>query len=548
MANRQTLIDTYQSNPTLQSRYTQDQYLDLFGFGQTTTPTPPTTPPPAAPTPPVQNIIGQNLDQGGGGEGIQGLQQTFTTGAQPRGPKTDFNINPAAQLTGKGRIMEGSEMEKLYNEYNAAMQYQPGAAGTRNVPGNYALANRAGDFNEYLDLVGYQAPSKYFNEPSMMQKGITGIKDFFSGLGTPKVRGTLGTRLSNQPTLPLPAAIASWSMSPFNPESRNYNPNFVGQLNYLEGMDGINLKGKKDPYTGETIFTETSASMIGRDPGTGLLKYGPGSVLEGKNVISLAGTNNYQTALENYIEKMKGYKVKTDFQKAKIARAEKELKDYLDREQKKKEDKAKKKQKSDPNILSPNNPLIGKIDHTGAGSGHGSITRAPGSKGPKGTPTHSTRDDLMAKGGRVGVRSYFDDGGMVYLYDRQAMENGGSPMDDYKHYVLKSELSEKVIQLMDEEGYEFGEAVREAMRQGYENGGPTFSEEDFPFILRPEGGRPKPSLDYYDKYQDSPDDEYPIITIPMGKMMKKKTKKKKKKKDREDYSDGGRVYLYDRQD
>ena len=32
------------------------------------------------------------------------------------------------------------------------------------------------------------------------------------------------------------------------------------------------------------------------------------------------------------------------------------------------------------------------------------------------------------------------------------------------------------------------------------------------------------------------------------KTKKKKTKKKKKKKDRKDYSDGGRVYLYDRQD
>jgi len=60
-------------------------------------------------------------------------------------------------------------------------------------------------------------------------------------------------------------------------------------------------------------------------------------------------------------------------------------------------------QKTNPEILSPHNPLIGKIDHTGAGSGHGSITRDPGSKGPKGTPMHRTRDDLMATGGRVGL-------------------------------------------------------------------------------------------------------------------------------------------------
>ena len=71
MATRQNLIDTYQNNPTLQSRYTQQQYLDLFGFGQSTpTPTPPPTPTPTPPSGPV-NIIGQNLNQGGGGGGIQ---------------------------------------------------------------------------------------------------------------------------------------------------------------------------------------------------------------------------------------------------------------------------------------------------------------------------------------------------------------------------------------------------------------------------------------------------------------------------------------------
>ena len=132
---------------------------------------------------------------------------------------------------------------------------------------------------------GYQAPSKYFQEPSLIDKGIGSIKDFFSNLGTSnKVRGTLGDRLSNQPKLPLPAAMASWSMSPFNTESRNYNPNFVDQLNFLETQDG----------------------MIGRDQGSGLLKYGPESILAGKNVISLFGSNNYQEALDKEVERLEG--------------------------------------------------------------------------------------------------------------------------------------------------------------------------------------------------------------------------------------------------
>ena len=36
MATRQNLIDTYNSNPTLQSKYTLPQYLALFDFSQTT--------------------------------------------------------------------------------------------------------------------------------------------------------------------------------------------------------------------------------------------------------------------------------------------------------------------------------------------------------------------------------------------------------------------------------------------------------------------------------------------------------------------------------
>jgi len=74
MAQRDNLIATYQSNPTLQGRYTQQQYLDMFGFGlpsatPTPTPTPTSTPPPSGG---VTNIIGQNLNQGGGGDGPQG--------------------------------------------------------------------------------------------------------------------------------------------------------------------------------------------------------------------------------------------------------------------------------------------------------------------------------------------------------------------------------------------------------------------------------------------------------------------------------------------
>ena len=72
MATRANLIATYNANPTLQSRYTLQQYLDLFGFGATTTPTPDPdpTPTPTPDEPGLPNIINQNL--GGGGDGPRG--------------------------------------------------------------------------------------------------------------------------------------------------------------------------------------------------------------------------------------------------------------------------------------------------------------------------------------------------------------------------------------------------------------------------------------------------------------------------------------------
>jgi hypothetical protein len=77
MAQRANLIATYNANPTLQKQYTLPQYLALFDFGQTTTPTQtPTTTPTPTPTqtpttPGIPNIINQNLN-GGGRDGPQG--------------------------------------------------------------------------------------------------------------------------------------------------------------------------------------------------------------------------------------------------------------------------------------------------------------------------------------------------------------------------------------------------------------------------------------------------------------------------------------------
>jgi hypothetical protein len=184
-----------------------------------------------------------------------------------------------------------------------------------------------------------EGTSDYFPPTTMMGKTKNFIKDKFF---QPKVKGTLGTRLANQPRLPLPLSIAAYARSPFNPESATYNPNFESQLNFLEGLSGTKLSGN---WKNATKFDEfgkpiefgiiEGQSMIGRDPNSGALKYGPGSVLEGKNVISGFGSNNYETALNKYISRMLRYENPTKFQAAKLQKARDELAAYKTQQEEK---------------------------------------------------------------------------------------------------------------------------------------------------------------------------------------------------------------------
>ena len=106
------------------------------------------------------------------------------------------------------------------------------------------------------------------------------------------------------------AAFLGNKFNPLNPNARNYSPNLKGQIGYLSGRE----------------------QMIGRNPNTGLMVYGPGSVLAGQNVMSIAGTNNYQKALdkkisyfENRLKKGKPISEK-NYERAK--KEKKELFDY----------------------------------------------------------------------------------------------------------------------------------------------------------------------------------------------------------------------------
>ena len=110
MATRANLIATYNSNPTLQSRYTLPQYLDMFGFGTTattTTTTPTTTPTPTPEVPGIPNIINQNLGGSGGGDGVgpQGIATPSATLQKTYDPTKELSV---------GEYFSGVEGSPIY--------------------------------------------------------------------------------------------------------------------------------------------------------------------------------------------------------------------------------------------------------------------------------------------------------------------------------------------------------------------------------------------------------------------------------------------------
>ena len=130
-----------------------------------------------------------------------------------------------------------------------------------------------------------------------------GINQVFSGSG---IGGLLGPGL-----LLGGAAMLGNAFNPLNPNSKNFNPYLGGQIDYLGGKD----------------------NFIGTNPNTGLAVYGPGSVLAGKNVISMFGSNNYETALDNKIDYFENRISKgKPYNKERYEQAKKEKKDFLHNE------------------------------------------------------------------------------------------------------------------------------------------------------------------------------------------------------------------------
>ena len=161
MATRQNLIDTYNSNPTLQSKYTLPQYLALFDFGTTTTPTQTqTTTPTQTPAPPgIPNIINQNLS-GGGRDGPQG-----------GGKFGNLDMDTAKEFNIDGKIVTGYKNlgTGLYQDFKGKNIQN---LGLRNLPGITGLLDKVfgqGEDPEYPGLFDKVSPSALIKNPGLFK-------------------------------------------------------------------------------------------------------------------------------------------------------------------------------------------------------------------------------------------------------------------------------------------------------------------------------------------------------------------------------------------
>ena len=299
-----------------------------------------------------------------------------------------------------------------YDQKNLSYESsQPQSSGITNTN---AFTNSGGGFNASGNAFGYGTA---INPVAYGQYGAPGYEGGLSGdvqqYGTgrqfedPSASPT-GETYSYKKELPAWARVAA-GFIPFGNTALNFVQNKMNQnRGTLSGykMGGLNEieQGAYNQLAGQGLLFEGPAGI---KTATGK-NYGAKGYFEGQQSIwdqNYAGKKeeDIEAELQAYADRHKQSDWKNTFKAKKYYEAKAMRNKYEEIKQKEIKDyNFLQASKINPNILSPNNPLIGKIDHTGGGDGHGSITRDPGSK-VEGAPTHSTRDDLMASGGIVGL-------------------------------------------------------------------------------------------------------------------------------------------------
>ena len=201
--------------------------------------------------------------------------------------------------------------------------YSTGPVSPRNQS-NTSSKYSASEIEKGIDIYGNPI------DESITSKGFIGrTMDKFKTMGGNLIDkfsgskiGEGATKFKNFAITPMMALMQK--RNPLNPGASNYNPNLQPQMDFLKGITGTKITGT----SGNLKFIDNQL-MIGKDPNTGLAKYGPGSVLSGQNVVSGFGTNDYEKQLEKYIDKMISRRTKgvlSEFQQKKLDAAYAELK------------------------------------------------------------------------------------------------------------------------------------------------------------------------------------------------------------------------------
>ena len=494
------LTSVYNQNPTLQGQYTLPEYLALFGQGGASTPaqTPDSTPAPDSGQGIINAGINQYQNQGGNN---QINVQSFRTDPRVGGALEAYDRNK--QLTSMGIN------DPFANEISLQDAYYDDMPNFDDSPGSQSMMNK---IKSGIGKAMQYTPSRMIGNIAM--KGLNALGKYLpvnERAIRENIQGNLGVRVDDI--------------------GRIVNTgNYSDPENIMAGYSNPTEKtfDKRIDKTSETLSSKYGLSQ---QQINGILD-GTLDDDETENINNLA-FNKTMGKTTNLVKQLRSLNIAKDRSKFANNIAKKEV-------ERKKQEAAAAKQAATIEQIRQQYAAQGRDYGQGAAS-QATQDSYSGSDG-----SYSGQGEASDWGGGE------KDGGYIDGTNRRVdFKNGGATNGSGD-----AALSAKVKELMDD-GYEFGEAIKEAMKQGYANGGkvnyfkngvvslrnggaPMYSEEDFPILLdprRPDGS--KPSLYDYDGQYDNYDDE--VIEIPTGAKMKKPKKKKKKKT--KSYFKGGIVSL-----
>ena len=306
----------------------------------------------------------------------------------------------------------GNDDQTIADRLQALGMYTPGDS-TPDTPDTGIINQQlnqgrddSGGITTLEPLTRKSNPNNFLNKAFSKIGDFTGsMMDKFSDTKVGEGITEGATKFKNIAFTPMMALMNT--RNPLNPNASNYNPFLQDQMDFLEGQTGTRISGMPDNLQ----FTE-GQMMIGRDPNSGLTKYGPGSVLSGKNVVSGFGTNDYETMLRDYLTKMEANtRISAAGKAARIAQAEAELAAEIERQR-----QANQRTTNQGTLDYGITRGISERDYRSIDRTRERSDRQDEGKGPAGSSTYN--DPYDPGGGEK-------DGGFIDGYNRRKYSDGG---------------------------------------------------------------------------------------------------------------------------